>query len=180
MTRGQFRFQPELKPTSWEHQLIVLALISSSARDSLGISVDPFKWSPGPFWVSGLIGESTLQAQLTWQSAGLKRRCLAEELPPFPCQMASRDSESQTCFKQRGKVTFRDEVLGPTLLRRNTGYVYIGVLGFWSSCWFVAGVSGLVLAQIKKKSFPSFQCWEMENRASPHRKRNATGLRTGK
>lgn len=65
MTLGQFRFQPELKPTSWEHQLIVLALISSSARDRLGISVDPFKWSPGPFWVSGLIGESTLQAQLT-------------------------------------------------------------------------------------------------------------------
>ena len=65
MTCGQFRFQPELKPTSREHQPIVLALISSSARDSLGISVDPFKRSPGPFWASGWIGKSTLQAQLT-------------------------------------------------------------------------------------------------------------------
>ena len=44
----------------------------------------------------------------------------------------------------------------------------------------MAGVNGLVLAQIEMKSFPHFQCWEMENRASPHREQNATGLRTGK
>lgn len=66
-------------------------------------------------------------------------------------------------LKGGGKVTFGDEVLGPTLLCTNTVYVYFGILSFWSSCWVVARVTGLVLAQIKKKSSPSFQCWEMEN-----------------
>ena len=42
MTHELFRFQPELKPTAWDHHVIVLALISSAAPESLTISVDPF------------------------------------------------------------------------------------------------------------------------------------------
>lgn len=77
--------------------------------------------------------------------------------------MDSHDSESQTCFKHRGKFTFRDEALGATLILINTVSCYFSLLGFEIQLLRVGRVNGLVLAQIKMKSFLFFQCLEKEN-----------------
>lgn len=79
--------------------------------------------------------------------------------------MDSHDSESQTCSKHRGKFTFRDEALGATVILINTVSCYFSLLGFEIQLLRVGRVNGLVLAQIKMKSFLSFSAWRKKTKS---------------
>lgn len=156
--------------------------MSGSAGESPGISLDPFKWSPGPSWAGGLTGKFIQQAQLTtMQSAKgshpYSKAVFGRDLPPNPCQMVSCDLESQTCFKQRGKVTFGEEVLGPTLLCINTIYGCFSLLGFEKQLLSCGKGERLGIGPNWKEEFSVLSVQgEGKARASAHGEQDVTGL----
>lgn len=99
-----------------------------------------------------------LQAQLPMTqsvcgSQPYKKAVLGGDLPPSPCHMVSLDSESQTRFKCKGKVTFGDEVLGPTLLCIYTAYVYFSLLGLEKQLLSCGKDEGVGLGPNEKEGF---------------------------
>lgn len=141
--------------------------------------MEPLKWSPGPFHAGGLTGKSILQAPLptaqsVWGRQPYSEAVLNRDLPPSPCQMVSHNSESQTCFTWKGKVTFGDKVLGPTLLCVNTVYGYFGLLGFGKPS-YGQGWMGWCWPTLKSFFILSV-LGEGKLRTSPQRDQNGTAL----